>query len=224
MSEGYRLDLKPQHYELARQLRDHLHRRFDLGSGCRRVIGVGGESGSGKSITATCLAAELDRGRIRSLVLHQDDYFHRPPRANHAFRCLDLANVGCHEVDLARLASHVAAFRARHNGVSGPIVDYPNDRFLTRRLDFGPVDVLIVEGTYVLGLPDLDIRIFLAATHTETRERRRIRKRDVDEPVLDDILAIEHTIIRRYRASADVVIDAAFTILPPGMGSTSSNG
>jgi uridine kinase len=44
-------------------------------------------------------------------VLHQDDYFVRPPRTNHAHRVRDLRAVGPHEVDLARLAAHVAAFR-----------------------------------------------------------------------------------------------------------------
>jgi uridine kinase len=145
-------------------------------------------------------------------VLHQDDYFHRPPRTNHEHRLRDLRRVGPHEVNLQLLASHVAAFRGARDGVTGPRVDYPANRFVTRRLDFAGVAVLIVEGTYVLQLDDLDVRVFLEATHADTRERRRLRARDVDAPIVETILGIEHDIIARQAARADIVIDRDFAV------------
>ena len=197
---------------LARELVRLLEARFDLRRRARTVVGIAGESGSGKSVTAEGLAAEVEASGLAAAVLHQDDYFHRPPRTNHEHRLLDLAHVGPHEVDLALLAAHVAAFRAGQDGVTGPRVDYPANRFLTRRLDFARVAVLVVEGTYVLQLEDLDVRVFLEATHADTRERRRRRARDVDAPVVETILGIEHEIIAPQAARADVVIDRHFAI------------
>lgn len=178
----------------------------------RPVIGIAGESGSGKSVTALALVSALREAGYHPAVLHQDDYFLRPPRTNHEYRLLDLAHVGPHEVDLRRLASHIAAFRARERQVPLPRVDYPGNRFDTEVTDFGDSDVLVVEGTYVLQLADLDARIFLCATHEDTAERRRVRARDVDAPVMNDILSIEHALISPQAKRADIVIDRDFRI------------
>ena len=211
MTTGERLVLEPRHLVFARSLADRLDAELGLARASRPVIAVAGESGSGKSITASALAEVLrERGR-RVVVLHQDDYFVRPPRANHEHRCVDLGSVGPQEVNLALLATHVADFRAGRNA-TGPRVDYASDSFHTRELPLATADVLVVEGTYVLQLADTDIRIFLEATHLETAERRRLRNRDVDAPIVDQVLAIEHALIVPQAQRAHVVIDASFAI------------
>jgi uridine kinase len=197
---------------LARTLADRVVARHGARPAARIVIGIAGESGSGKSVTATNLAAALGARGIATGVLHQDDYFHLPPRTNHERRERDLAHVGPGEVDLARLAAHVAAFRAGERAVVAPVVDYPGDRFLTRTHDFSPLAALVVEGTYVLQLPALDLRIFLSATHEESRDRRRARNRDIVAPFVEQVLAIEHDVIARQAAVADVVVDAEFRV------------
>ena len=183
----------------------------------RTVIGIAGESGSGKSATAVCLARELSAIGHVAEVLHQDDYFLRPPAANHAHRVADLTSVGPQEVDFERLRAHVAAFRRGDDGVSAPRVDYGADRFDTLQRDFRAVQVLVVDGTYVLANVDADIRIFLEATSDDTRERRRARSRDIEAPIVDHVLAIEHPIIAAQRDVADFVIDRHFHIVrtPP---------
>jgi uridine kinase len=83
---------------------------------------------------------------------------------------------------------------------------------VTRHLDFSALQVLIVEGTYVFRLRGIDARIFLDATHEDTKERRRARNRDIDAPVIDRILAIEHEIIEQQAQQADIVIDRDFEV------------
>lgn len=211
-SSENRIELKASYFTLAESLRSRLAADFGLLGGGRRVIGIAGESGSGKSVTAKCLAEELARAGIPTAVIHQDDYFHLPPRANHENRCLDLSNVGPHEVNLGLVQSHIDAFRAGRGDVTAPLVDYPSDRMLTQRFDFADSQVLIVEGTYVLSLPNIDTRIFLRATHEETRQIRRARNRDIDAPVVEHVLAIEHEIIAQQIRLADIVINRDFTI------------
>src|SRR5512147_2318897 len=125
----------PNDGRLARALGSLVRADLGLPRGDRVVIAVAGESGSGKSVTATALAGELATAGIVSILLHQDDYFLLPPRTNHEHRVQDLRNVGPHEVNLALLQSHVDAFRAKVDGVEGPTVDYPANRFLTKRHD-----------------------------------------------------------------------------------------
>ena len=213
MSDVSRSETRPEYAGLASTLAAHLAER-GIGAHERIVVGLAGESGSGKSVTAANLARALCAGGHEALVLHQDDYFHRAPRANHAARERDIALVGPGEVNLALLASHVAAFRAARDGVEVPAVDYAEDRFGIRRVDFSGVAVLVVEGTYVLGLDDLDVRIFLEATYADTRDRRRARARDVDSPFVERVLAIEHELIAKQRAVADLIVDARFEVRP----------
>lgn len=212
MTEASRLASAPEYAALARELLGRLEPVLERRDETGLVIGVAGESGSGKTITAVSLARELEaRGRTVEL-LHQDDYFLRPPRANHEYRQLDLRHVGPHEVNLALLAEHIAAFRARCRDVAAPVVDYPSDAFLVRQLDLSSCDVLVVEGTYVLRLDDLDVRIFLDATHEDSRERRAARNRDIDAPFVEQVLRIEHEIIAPQAALAHIVIDRDFRI------------
>ncbi len=214
MTEGERLDLEPTHLILARSILDLLEGQFGLGQEDRTVVAIAGESGSGKSISATALAAVLEARGMTAVVLHQDDYFIRPPRTNHAHRIGDLSSVGPHEVRLDLLATHIAEFRAGRDVADAPRADHSTDSFVTRRLDLAAASVLIVEGTYVLTLQDSDVRIFLEATHEETAERRRRRNRDVDAPIIDRILSIEHDIIARQARRADILVDSHFGIRP----------
>lgn len=178
----------------------------------RTVIGIAGESGSGKTTTALALSRALAaRGRAPA-TLHQDDYFLRPPRLNHEFRRRHPESVGPGEVNLALLGEHLAAFRAGRSGVLVPVVDAEADRFDARTRDFSGVDVLVVEGTYVLLLDDVDVGIFLSATHEQTHARRLVRARDVFEPFVEDVLRTEHAVIAPQRARASLVVDEHGTV------------
>ncbi len=204
----------PSGSALAHELLASLGVRWESHQMQPRVVGIAGESGSGKSHLAEGLANACRTAGVRALVLNLDNYFLLPPRTNHEHRCESLTHVGPHEVNLALIAEHVAAFRARRRDIEGPLVDYPGNRFVTQRFDFSQVELLIVEGTYVLLLEDLDVRVFMAATHAHNVERRRLRNRDIVAPIIDEILAIEHGIIAPMAALADVVIDENFTIVP----------
>jgi len=180
----------------------------------RLVIGVAGESGSGKTTTAAALALGLTTHGIPAALVSQDNYFVRPPRTNHAHRVADLTAVGPQEVRLALMAEHLAAFRSGVEAITVPVVNYPANRFDEQRLELHHLRVLVVEGTYALHLEALDVRIFLEATHVETHDRRMARNRDVWEPVIDTILAIEHTHIAPQAMTADWLIDSAFRLRP----------
>jgi uridine kinase len=177
--------------------------------GRRTVVGVAGESGSGKSVTAAGLARELAARGVPAGVVHQDDYFVRPPRPTTRTAPRPRARGPARGRPRA-IAEHVAAFRAGRDGVEAPLVDYPRDRFVVERRDFSGLAALVVEGTYVLTLADLDARVFLEATHEHTRERRRSRARDPETSIEARVLAIEHAVIARQALAADVLVDAGF--------------
>ena len=205
-----------EYMQRAEKLLALLQSDFGVPRATRTVIAVAGESGSGKSVTAIDLAAVLNRAGIRSAIIHQDNYFVRPPRTNHEHRLTDIGSVGPGEVQLDLIGEHMRAFRAGHAAVTAPVVDYPGNRFLTQQLDFSATDVLVVEGTYALFLDDTEIRIFLEATYADSAERRRARDRDPDAPIIAIILDIEHRIIAPQVERADIVISRTYDIARRG--------
>lgn len=206
---GDKIELKPHHYATAREIIGVLqgilnkHKRF--------CIAIGGESGSGKSVTAICLAQLLNENRQPALILHQDDYFKLPPETNRLERAKDLSYVGPTEVDLDLLEQHIAAFREGATQVIKPLVIFHENRIVSETASFENVEILILEGTYTNLLP-VDCRIFMARTYLQTYEQRLARGRDVFDDNLNKILAIEHEIIKQHALSADVYIDSNYKV------------
>ncbi len=211
MSEAQRSRPASAYRERADQLLVLLRSDFGVPRPARTVIAVAGESGSGKSVTATDLAAVMNEADIHTAIIHQDDYFVRPPRSNHEHRLTDLGSVGPQEVQMTVIAATLQAFRAGAM-VTAPVVDYPGNRFLTQALDFSDTQVLVVEGTYALLLDGWDIGIFLQATHEDTASRRKARGRDIDDPFVEQVLGIEHRFIAPQALAADILLDREFEI------------
>jgi len=93
-------DPLPNADRLARSLASMVIDRLRLPREGRVVIAVAGESGSGKSTTASSLGRELSTRGVSTGLIHQDDYFLRPPRTNHEYRLLDLRHVGPHAASM----------------------------------------------------------------------------------------------------------------------------
>ena len=96
------------------------------------TLTVAGESGSGKSETATAIADALAADGIASVIFQQDDYFVHPPKSNDRARRKDIAWVGPGEVRIDLLDSHLKAFRER--GAWGRLAA-PSDDINAHRTD-----------------------------------------------------------------------------------------
>jgi len=186
------------------------------GPAARFVITISGESGSGKTEIAHELARELRSRKIKSVTLHQDDYFRLPPKTNYRQRRLDLSMVGPREVKLDLLNRHVSAFKTRKNtSISKPLVDFDRDRIIKERLSFRGAKVMIVEGTYTALLDKADSRVFLSRTYSDTLKTRRARKRDKIDRYDRKILQIEHSMISKHKKLADIVVKKDYSVYRP---------
>lgn len=170
------------------------------------TITVAGESGSGKSETATAIADECSTRGLEAYVFQQDDYFRLPPKSNDRTRREDISWVGTDEVRLDLLDDHLAAARERSSAIVKPLVDYDSDSIGEETVDLSGVDVAVAEGTYTTLLENVDCRVFIARTRADTLESRKKRAREPIEPFLERVLEIEHDIISPHREEADVII------------------
>ncbi len=187
--------------------------RADAG---RFIISVAGESGSGKSETAAAIAERLCESGFASVILGQDDYFALPPRCNDARRRADPEWLGPHvEVRLDLLQANIDAARKGAGQIEKPVIDYDADSVSTEVVSLEGVKVVIVEGTYVSLLRNVDRRIFIERTWLETLEHRlkRNRGKEMRDPFVEGLLAVEHKIIAGHRQLADFVLTDDFDVV-----------
>lgn len=180
------------------------------------TITIAGESGSGKSETATALAEALEAAGKSCLIFQQDDYFVYPPKTNDRTRRADIAWVGPQEVQLDLLDGHLKAFRDGAPVIEKPLVIYEEDSVTTERLDVGGAQVAIAEGTYTTMLSNVDARVFIDRDYEATRAHRNKRRRNEAEldPFIDKVLAIEHKIISAHKALAQLVVNKDYSVKP----------
>lgn len=203
---GDPLEVKPAYLQTAKAIFPHLNILPKF------TISIAGESGSGKSVTAVALQQVLQEHHLSSVILHQDDYFHLPPATNHAQRITDFNHIGPQEVNLTLLNAHVQAFKQQVIRIEKPLVNYKENTITTEQISFQNVDVLIIEGTYVSLLSDMDTRIFMTRNYLETLENRLQRGRDVIDEFSNQVLNKEHELIREHQHLAHLWVNKDYSV------------
>ncbi len=173
------------------------------------AVTVAGESGSGKSEIAHCLAELVERDDRKTFIFGQDDYFKLPPKSNHAKRLDDISWVGPGEVRLDLLDEHIAVLK-KNTGIplTKPLVYFEENEIREEVIEPDRLDVIIAEGTYTSLLSNVDLRAFIDRDYRQTKKARLNRNRDPDVQFLEQVLEIEHQEISKHKARADVVIEA----------------
>ena len=181
----------------------------------KSTITISGESGSGKSETATALSEFLTKCDISNVILRQDDYFIYPPKTNNYMRRKDEKWRGMKEVNLDLLDAHVQAFKDGSQFIEKPVIEYESNNIQKTNFNFFDAKFLIVEGTYTSILSNVDRRIFIDRNFHQTLKHRQKRNRNSSE--LDDfttqVLQKEHIIISNHRTLADIIINSDYSVV-----------
>lgn len=208
---GDNLNIEEYHRDTARQILKRII--VDIESKSKFVISVAGESGSGKTLTSVAIADVLSKEyHTKTVLLHQDDYFKFPPVTNDRRRREDINNVGTGEVRLGLMNEHIKSFLNGEHCIKKPLMIYKEDRCCVETVSLSDIKVLIVEGTYVTMLDNIDRRIFINRTYIETKEARYLRGRDAQDDFVEKVLSIEHNIISAHKKQADIILKTDYTI------------
>jgi uridine kinase len=208
------IELKEIHLATGKEIFEILNTKLPLKSKHKLTIGIAGESGSGKSVTAFALQKILNENNIKSLVWQMDDYFKLPPKSNHENRLKSIQNVGIQEVDLAKLSQNISEFKNGKTEIEKPLVHYNENRIASEETEVADYKVVIVEGTYILEIDDFDFKIFIDRNYKDTYENRMSRNRDEMSDFVEQVLEIEHQIIKQFKAKADLVLGKNYELLP----------
>jgi uridine kinase len=209
--KGDSIIVEPHHVKAARGIIALIEPRISPSS-ARLTVTIAGQSGSGKSETATALARALEERGTTSAILQQDDYFVYPPKTNDSTRRRDIDWVGPREVRLDLLDSHLATFLEGAEEIRKPLVIYEEDRISEEVLPVKGVQVLIAEGTYTTLLENAGSRVFIDRDYRQTRGHREKRSRNAAEldEFIERVLAIEHEIISGHKARADIIVTSDY--------------
>ncbi len=201
------ITIKDEYFSTAEMILDRLKE-----DNFPQVFAIGGESGSGKSVTAICLQKKLKEIGIPAFILHLDDYFIFPPQTNHDRRVEKIERVGESEVNFKLLQKNVNSFLDGDDYLEKPIVNYRLNQILSEQINLSSYKCLIVEGTYSFSLKNIDCYIFMDRTYKETYLQRKERGREQESDFIEDVLAIEHKIIRPNRKKANFIVLADYSV------------
>ena len=209
------IQIDEKHLSTAEQIFTILNTKIPSGNHDKYAVGIAGESGSGKSVTAYAVSKILEKNNIKSVVIQMDNYFKLPPKSNHENRLISIDNVGTHEVNLDLLSQNIQDFKTGKDSFEKPLVNYPENSISTEIIDTKDVQVIIVEGTYILELDDFDFKIFIDRNYKSTYKNRMERNRDEKSDFVEQVLQIEHHIIKEYKSKANLILDNDYKVIIP---------
>lgn len=200
-----------------KHISDFIVSRFyqQLNKNQRICICVSGESGCGKTSLAFALQQDIEKALgVKGFLFHLDDYYKLPPTDNHNMRLKNISNVGIDEIKIELLDTHLEQFK---NGklLLKPLIDYKSNIILEEELNALSFNFCIVEGTYSSLLKKSDYRIFIEKTYQDTHSFRINRARDILNDFNEQVLEIEHQIIKAHKGLADIIIDKNLKIINP---------
>ena len=181
----------------------------------RYVIGISGESGSGKSELSHALGKALKDKHIRVKVVHTDNYYKIQPLLREEWRRnKGFDKIGLEEYDWIKLKKTIRDFKEAQECVM-PCIDLIPEQVDKLIVDFEKIDLLIVDGLYAINAPDIDLRVFIDLTYHETKINQIIRMKEALSDFRLSILEHEHKAVSLLRPMADMIVNKSYMVVKP---------
>lgn len=193
--------------EIVARLRDAIDRSEQV-----YAITIGGESGSGKSTLSKALGKVLEEKGVNNFILHIDDYFNLPPEDNFRRRKADISRVGPQEVNMKLFQKHIDRVKKGSRYLKKPLVHYRENKIRDVIVELDGIDVVIAEGTYATLLEHIDCKIFMRRNFRQTYGDRAKRGRDPMTSFTEEVLEIEHKILKEHATMADLWVGTDYEI------------
>jgi uridine kinase len=179
----------------------------------RYIVGISGESGSGKSELAHALGKSLKEEHIRVKVIHTDNYYKIQPLLREEWRRnKGFDRIGIEEYDWVKIRKTIRDFKEEQECMI-PCIDLIPEQVDKLLTDFSKIDLLIIDGLYAINAPDIDLRIFIDLTYHETKINQIIRLKEALSDFRMKILECEHQAVRSLMHKADLIIDKSYQVV-----------
>jgi len=177
------------------------------------IVGISGESGSGKSEVSHSLGLRLKKEHIRVKVLHTDNYFSVPPLLKSEWRkAKGIETVGIGEYDWNLINRNIQDFKEDRESMM-PCIDVIPEQIDKLITDFKKIDLLIIDGLYAIKSDGVDLRILLELTNAEfTSKGKSAGKPDLSDFALK-VLEKEHLNVMSLKPLSDILINKGYQVL-----------
>jgi uridine kinase len=177
------------------------------------IVGISGETGSGKSEIAHALALRLKKEHIRVKILHTDNYYKVPPMLQSEWRkAKGIETVGMEEYDWHLLNRNIQDFKEDRESML-PCIDIIPEQVDKLISDFKKIDLLIIEGLYAIKSDGVDLRIFIELTNLEKKLSDKTSHPDEKNEFAKSVLEKEHQHILSLKHLSDLVINKGYQVL-----------
>jgi len=178
------------------------------------MIGISGESGSGKTELAHVVAKLLKKEGICTKPIHIDNYYHVLPlertewrKKNGIEKC-----VGYSEYDWDKIYQNINEFKEGKKATM-PCVDLVTEQVDTLITDFKDIDMIIVDGLYAIKTEGIDLRVFIELTYHETKKAQVVRGKEPQNEYRMAVLEQEHKMVQALRDSANLFVNMNYQVV-----------
>jgi len=194
-------------YDRVMEARGHLDDKY------RYIVGISGESGSGKSELAHALGKLLKDSHVRVKVIHTDNYYKIQPLLREEWRRnKGFDQIGLGEYDWIKIRKTIRDFKEEQECMI-PCIDLIPEQVDKLITDFSKIDLLIVDGLYAINSPDVDMRVFIDLTYHETKINQIIRMKEAMSDFRTTILEKEHQAVVSLKPMADLIVDKSYQVI-----------
>jgi uridine kinase len=181
----------------------------------KMIIGISGESGSGKSELAHVIAKGLRKHGIFAKPLHIDNYYRILPLLRTEWRKSNGIEkvVGYGEYDWDTIYRNITEFKEGKMS-TGPCVDLVTEQVDQLSTDYSTVDMLIIDGLYAIKTEGVDLAVFIELTYHETKKAQIVRGKEPQNEYRMAVLEQEHKMVSALCEKADVLINKDYEIVP----------
>jgi uridine kinase len=179
----------------------------------KMIIGISGESGSGKSELAHVISKGLRKHGIFAKPLHIDNYYRILPllrtewRKQHGIENV----VGYGEYDWDTIYRNIQEFKEGKVS-TGPCVDLVTEQVDQLTTDYSTVDMLVIDGLYAIKTEGVDLRIFIELTYHETKKAQVVRGKEPQNDYRMAVLEKEHQMVQALKPMANVLIGMDYEV------------
>ena len=179
----------------------------------KMMIGISGESGSGKSELAHVIAKGLRKHGIFAKPIHIDNYYRILPLLRTEWRKENGIQkvVGYGEYDWDTIYRNIADFKEGKVS-TGPCVDLVTEQVDQLTTDYSTVDMIVVDGLYAIKTEGLDLNIFIELTYHETKKAQVVRGKEPQNEYRMAVLEQEHQMVQALKPKADILITMEYEV------------
>jgi uridine kinase len=173
----------------------------------KMMVGISGESGSGKTELAHVIAKSLRKYGIFAKPIHIDNFYKVLPLERTDWRKKYGIEkvVGYDEYDWTKITKTISDFK---NGLANtmPCVDLVTEQVDQLTTNFKDIDMLIIDGLYSIKTEGLDLRIFIELTYHETKKAQILRGKEPQNEYRMAVLEQEHKMVQGLKSLVDIFI------------------